>query len=58
MCSEGFVGQNCENVLDACANNTCLNGGSCQATASQETFICQCLPGTSMCKNSILSKFG
>ena len=38
-----FQGRNCENDLNMCRSNPCLNGGAC--TNSPGTFVCTCTSG-------------
>lgn len=45
QCTPGYTGNNCENQVDECASNPCMNGGSC--TDLQNGFRCTCPQGTS-----------
>ncbi|KAI6205053.1 hypothetical protein M3Y94_00748700 [Aphelenchoides besseyi] len=44
-CSEGYTGQNCENIVEHCAPSPCKNGGSC--LNNQTGYECICMPGFS-----------
>ena len=35
------------NLVNACFNNPCLNGASCQVTGTGNTYTCICLAGYS-----------
>ncbi len=40
-CNVGYSGSNCQNILNPCLNNPCLNGGLCNAISSTQ-FSCTC----------------
>ncbi|CAF1683348.1 unnamed protein product, partial [Adineta ricciae] len=41
-CDAGFVGSTCNQELDECASNPCLNNGTC--TDLENGFLCRCPP--------------
>uniref|UniRef100_A0AAG5DH66 Delta-like protein n=1 Tax=Anopheles atroparvus TaxID=41427 RepID=A0AAG5DH66_ANOAO len=43
LCPDGFVGDRCEENVDDCVGNPCLNGGTC--LDADNHFKCQCVPG-------------
>uniref|UniRef100_A0A2M4CIK6 Delta-like protein n=1 Tax=Anopheles darlingi TaxID=43151 RepID=A0A2M4CIK6_ANODA len=43
LCPDGFVGERCEENVDDCVGNLCLNGGTC--IDGENHFKCQCVPG-------------
>ena len=42
VCYQGFSGANCEQSGDPCVGSPCMNGATCQPTADNSDFICQC----------------
>lgn len=43
VCTPGFNGQTCEENVNDCSKNPCLNGGTC--TDKVNDFVCRCVPG-------------
>ena len=41
ICSSGFSGVYCQNS-NACNNNPCLNGGTCQVIGIGNNYLCLC----------------
>ena len=41
MCVKGYEGMRCEEKVDVCISNPCLNGGIC--TSNSHDFACSCL---------------
>ena len=44
ICSKGYRGQNCEELINNCQSITCKNKGICQS--SIDGYQCRCLYGT------------
>lgn len=44
VCDPGYNGTNCEQKLDICLSNPCLNNGVC-ASNNNDRWTCQCAPG-------------
>ncbi len=44
-CDAGYDGVNCDNDIDECAGNPCLNGGTC--TDGINSYSCECADGYS-----------
>ena len=42
-CDPGYYGLMCENDVDECATDSCLNGGVCMK--GDNAYTCTCLPG-------------
>lgn len=40
-CASGFYGQLCQNTIDACYGDPCLNNGTCKIV-EEGRFECQC----------------
>ena len=43
ICDSGYDGTLCDNNIDDCSPNPCLNGGSC--TDGVNSFTCSCAAG-------------
>ncbi|XP_031550465.1 fibropellin-3-like [Actinia tenebrosa] len=42
-CAAGYNGTRCENDIDECASNPCVNNGTC--TDLVNDYLCACVPG-------------
>ncbi|KAJ7365993.1 hypothetical protein OS493_002735 [Desmophyllum pertusum] len=42
-CAPGYNGSRCENDINECDSNPCLNGGSCVDLVNE--YNCSCPPG-------------
>ncbi len=42
-CVSGYTGDLCDVDINECANNPCINGGTC--TNTDGSFTCTCVPG-------------
>ena len=45
MCLPGWTGQNCDENIDDCAGDPCVNGGRCEDLV--DGFECTCATGFS-----------
>ena len=55
-CRNGFMGLNCENPIDYCANqNPCQNGGKCLSISETASTLCDCPDGFfgDVCQNDV-----
>ena len=43
VCPAGYNGTSCNNYINMCNPNPCMNGGSCKNLIND--YICQCAPG-------------
>ncbi|XP_014677224.1 PREDICTED: protein crumbs-like [Priapulus caudatus] len=44
-CVPGYEGIVCENVIDYCAGDPCLNGATCESITEALDYYCHCVPG-------------
>ena len=45
MCLPGWTGKNCDESIDDCASNPCVNGGTCEDLVND--YACTCATGFS-----------